>query len=158
VSTVASLDRRVTVALQRDRFNLLLAAGFSTIALLIAAIGIYGAVAYAATARAREFGIRLAMGAQPSALLRRALWHAARFGLMGALLGLVGAVGTARLIGNALYTIPGRQNGLLYGVRTTDPVALAAAAAGVIAIALLAGALPARRLARVDPVTTLRAD
>jgi hypothetical protein len=158
VSTVASLDRRVTVAFQRDRFNLWLAAGFSLVALLIAAIGIYGAMAYAATARAREFGVRLALGASPRRLLQRALWQAARFGVIGAALGLIAAAGVARWIGDTLYTVPGAHNGLLYGVTTTDPMALGAAAAGVIAIALLSGAIPARRLARVDPVTTLRAE
>jgi putative ABC transport system permease protein len=158
VSTVASLDRRVTVAFQRDRFNLWLAAGFSLVALLIAAIGIYGAMAYAATARAREVGVRLALGASPRRLLQRALWQAARFGVIGAALGLIAAAGVARWIGDTLYTVPGAHNGLLYGVTTTDPMALGAAAAGVIAIALLSGAIPARRLARVDPVTTLRAE
>lgn len=158
VSLVASLDRRVTVALQRDRFNVLLATGFSIVALLIAAIGIYGAMSYAATARAREFGVRLALGASPAGLLRRALWQAARLGVAGAGLGLVAALMVARSIGDALYTVPGAHNGLLYEVKTTDPVALGAAAAGVIVIALISGAIPARRLARIDPVTTLRAE
>jgi putative ABC transport system permease protein len=158
VARVATLDRRVAVALQRDRFNLLLATGFSVVALVIAAIGIYGAMAYAAIARAREFGIRLALGASPAGLLRRALWHAARFGVIGAALGLFGAFAAAAWIGDALYLVPGKHNGLLYSVSTTDPIALGAAAAGVILIALVSGAIPARRLARIDPVTTLRAE
>jgi predicted permease len=158
VSHISTIDQRVTVALQRDRFNLLLAAGFSVVALFIAAIGIYGAMAYAAVARAREFGVRLALGASPAALLRRALWHAARFGVIGAALGLVGAFGAATWIGDALYLVPGQHNGLLYNVRTTDPIALGAAAAGVVVIALLSGAIPARRLARIDPAKTLRAE
>jgi putative ABC transport system permease protein len=158
VSRISTIERRVDVALQRDRFNLLLATGFSIVALLIAAIGIYGAMAYAAVARRREFGVRLALGASPAGLLRRALWHAARFGVIGAALGLIGAFAAARWIGDALYLVPGRHNGLLYHVSTTDPIALGGAAAGVILVALVSGAIPARRLARIDPVTTLRAE
>jgi predicted permease len=158
VSNIVTLDRRVTAAFQRDRFNLELAASFSIVALLIAAIGIYGAMAYAAIARSREFGVRLALGASPAGLFRRALWQAARFGVTGAVLGILAAFAAAAWIGDALYLVPGDHNGLLYDVRTTDPIALAAAAAGVILIALVSGAIPARRLARIDPVKTLRAE
>jgi ABC-type antimicrobial peptide transport system permease subunit len=91
-------------------------------------------------------------------LLRRALWHAARFGVAGAALGIFGALCAAVWIGDTLYTVPGKHNGMLLDVKTTDPVALGAAAAGVIVIALISGAIPARRLARVDPVKALRAE
>ena len=126
--------------------------------MLIGAIGIYGAMAYAAVARAREFGVRMALGASPAGLLRRALWYAARLGVAGAALGVAGAIGASVWIGDALYLVPGKHNGLLYNVRTTDPIALGAAAAGVVVIALLSGAIPARRLARIDPVKTLRTE
>src|SRR4029078_1699713 len=79
VTGVAPLDKRISAALQRDRFNLLLAAGVLIVALLVAAIGIYAATAYAATARAREFGVRLALGASPGGLLRRPRSPAGRF-------------------------------------------------------------------------------
>jgi ABC-type lipoprotein release transport system permease subunit len=100
----------------------------------------------------------MALGASPAGLLRRALWSAARLGLAGAALGVAGAIGASVWIGDALYLVPGQHNGLLYNVRTTDPVALGAAAAGVVVIALVSGAIPARRLSRIDPVTTLRAE
>jgi putative ABC transport system permease protein len=158
VSSLSPIDRRVTVALARDRFNLTLVTSFAVVAVLIGAIGIYGAMAYAAVARAREFGVRLALGASPARLLRRALWHAARFGVVGAALGVAAAIGATVWIGDALYLVPGKHNGLLYHVRTTDPMALGAAAVGVVLLALLSGAIPARRLARIDPVKTLRAD
>lgn len=158
VSGIATIDRRVTVALQRGRFNLTLVTGFAVVAVLIGAIGIYGAMAYAAVARAREFGVRMALGASPARLLRGALWYAARFGIAGAALGVAGAIVAAVWIGDALYLVPGKHSALLYKVRTTDPVALGVAAAGVVVIALLAGAIPARRLARIDPVKTLRAE
>jgi hypothetical protein len=69
-----------------------------------------------------------------------------------------GAFAAAAWIGDALYLVPGKHNGLLYNVSTTDPIALGAAAAGVILIALVSGAIPARRLARIDPVKTLRTE
>jgi ABC-type antimicrobial peptide transport system permease subunit len=71
---------------------------------------------------------------------------------------VMAAIGAAVWIGDALYLVPGKHNGLLYSVRTTDPVALGIAATGVIAIAVFSGAVPARRLARVDPVKALRAE
>jgi putative ABC transport system permease protein len=156
VSGVSTIDRRVTLALQGGQFNLALVMGFAVVAVLIGAIGIYGAMAYAAVARAREFGVRMALGASPAKLMRRALWHAARLGVAGATLGVIGAIAAATWIGDALYLVPGKHNGLLYNVSTTDPVALVAAAAGVIVIAVLSGASPARRLSRIDPVKTLR--
>ena len=158
VSAIQRIDRRVAVALQKDRFNLALVTGFAVVAVIIGAIGIYGAMAYAAVARAREFGVRMALGASPARLLRRALWYAARLGVAGAVLGVAGSIGASVWMGDALYLVPGKHNGLLYNVRTTDPIALGAAAAGVVVIALLAGAIPARRLARLDPVKTLRAE
>jgi predicted permease len=158
VSGISTIDRRVAIALEPGRFNLALVTGFAVVALLIGAIGIYGAMAYAAVARAREFGVRMALGASPARLLRGALWHAARFGVAGAALGVAGVIIAAVWIGDALYFVPGKHNGLLYNVSTTDPVALGTAAAGVIVVALLSGAIPARRLARVDPVKALRAE
>lgn len=158
VAAIQTLDRRVAVALQRGRFNLALVTGFAVVAVIIGAIGIYGAMAYAAVARAREFGVRMALGASPAGLMRRALWHAARVGVAGAALGVAAAAAASVWIGDALYLVPGTHNGLLYNVSTTDPIALGAAAAGVVVIALLSGAIPAHRLARTDPVTALRAE
>jgi putative ABC transport system permease protein len=158
ISTVSPIGRRVAIALQEDRFNFVLASGFAVAALLIAGIGIYGAMAYAAVARAREFGVRLALGAAPQRLLRNALWHSARFGMAGAAIGVAVAIGAAKWIGDALYLVPGKHNGLLFNVKTTDPLVLGSAAAGMIVVALLAGFFPARRLARVNPVEALRGD
>lgn len=158
VSSVSPMSRRVTVALQEDKFNFVLAIGFAVIALLVASIGIYGAMAYAASARAREFGVRLALGASPRMLMQKALSGAARFGVLGAGIGIALALALSRWIGDALYLVPGKHNGLLYGVQTTDPIALAGAAGSVLLVALVAGFIPARRLARVDPVKTLRAE
>jgi len=158
VSGISTIDRRIAVALETGKFNLALVAGFASVAVLIGAIGIYGAMAYAAVARAREFGVRMALGASPARLLRGALWHATRFGVAGSAIGVACAMAAAVWIGDALYLVPGKHNGMLYNVRTTDPTALLTAGAGVIVVALLSGAIPARRLSRIDPVKALRAE
>jgi predicted permease len=158
VTSVAPLAQRVASATQSERFNLILVAGFAIMALLIAAIGIYGALAYAATARWREFGVRLALGATPRALLRHVLWQAARLGLVGGIIGVAGALLVAVSLGDALYLVPGQHMGMLFGVTTTDPLSLAGALIGVVTIALIAAVVPASRVARIDPARVLRAE
>ena len=158
VTSTTSLVDRVAASTNGARFNLVLVSGFAAAALLIAAIGIYGAMAYAATARWREYGVRLALGATPRDLVGRSLWHAARLGLVGGAIGVVGAVLFALWLGDSLYLVAGQHSGILYDVTTTDPPSLAAALVGVVVLALLAGAIPACRVARVDPVKALRAE
>jgi putative ABC transport system permease protein len=145
-------------ATQSERFNLILVAGFAIAAILIAAIGIYGAIAYAATARWREFGVRLALGATPRALLRHVLWQAARLGLVGGAAGVAGALLVAVAIGDALYLVPGQHEGMLFEVTTTDPLSLVSALIGVVAVALIAGAVPAWRVTWIDPARVLRSE
>ncbi len=158
VTSVATFDTRVDQALQGDRFNLLLICGFAGVAVLLAGIGIYGAVAYAVQARNREFGVRLALGARPSRLVGTALWQATRLGLVGGVAGLAVTLVIARVLGSALYLVPGDHEGLLFGVMTTDPAMLGSAFFGIVILALVAGVVPARRIARVDPALTLRND
>jgi putative ABC transport system permease protein len=156
VTRVATLDARVNGVLQEDRFNLLLISGFAVVALLLAGVGVYGSVAYHVQARTRELGVRLALGARPGRLVGAALWSAARVGTIGGVCGLAAALGLAKIIGNALYLVPLEHSGLLYGVTTTDPQALAGAFVGMLILVVAAGAIPARRVARVDPVVALR--
>ena len=158
VTSATTFDARLSDALQGDRFNLLLTGAFAAVAVLLAAIGVYGAVAYAVQARTRELGVRLALGAKPSRLVGSALWQAGRIGVIGGAAGVGLTLVLARLIGDALYLVPGSHNGLLYKVTTTDPVMLACAFAGIVVVALIAGAVPARRIAGVDPVRALRAE
>lgn len=157
-SEASAFDQRVDRALRPNRFNLLLVSGFAALGVLLAGVGIYGTIAYGVATRTRELGVRLALGARPVRLMGSAVWDACRIGLAGGALGLLATLVLAGAIGDALYLVPGSHNGLLYGVRTTDPIVLAAAFAGINAVAVLAAVLPARRIARVDPVRALRRD
>jgi putative ABC transport system permease protein len=157
-SQLTTLAQRVDEALQGDRLNMLLIAGFAAIAIVLAAVGIFGAMACAVQERTREFGVRLALGQQPRAMVRATLWESVRFGVVGGTLGLAIALVVARLLGNALYLVRGEHPGLLYGVTTTDPVVLGGAAAALILIATLSGVIPARQVSRVDPLIALRAE
>jgi ABC-type antimicrobial peptide transport system permease subunit len=156
VTRVTSLDARVADAFREDRFHLLLIGCFAFVGMTLAGIGIYGAVAYAVQQRRREFGVRLALGARPRSLVFAALREALSVAAAGSAVGLTATLITARVLGNALYLVPGEHNGLLYGVTTTDPVALIGAAVGLLGVALCASAFPARGLAKLDPLTALR--
>ena len=158
VTSATTFEARLADALQGDRFNLLLTSAFAAVAVLLASIGVFGAVAYAVQARTREFGVRLAFGALPSQLIVSALWQAGRIAVVGGAVGLGVTLILARLIGDALYLVPRSHNGLLYGVTTTDPMMLGCAFGGLVLVALLAGAVPARRVGAVDPVQALRAE
>jgi putative ABC transport system permease protein len=158
VTGVSTLQSRVDGALQNERFHLIVVAAFALLAVLTASIGVYGAMAYAVTARWREFGVRLALGASPLALVIATIWQSVRLALAGGIAGLGVALLAARWIGDALYLVPGSHNGLLYNTRTTDPAALAGALIVMLLLALAAGAIPARRASRIDPVQALRAD
>ena len=156
VGNVIPLQRRVTDALRGDRFHLLLVGVFAAVAVVLSAIGIYGAVAYAAEQRRREFGVRLALGASPAGLMVTALREALRVGIIGGVAGVGIGLVLARLLGNSLYFVPGEHMGLLHGVQTSDPVVLGSAFCGLLFVAATAGLIPARRVARLDPLIALR--
>jgi predicted permease len=155
---VQTMSRVVSNSLQSARFNLLLIAMFGGLAMVMAAIGIYGTMSYAMEQRIQEFGIRLALGAQRSGILRLALGQAAWLGAIGMAGGLALSLVVARAIGDALYLVPGSHSGVLYNTTTTDPITLTVCCAWLLTIAVLAGLVPARRAMRVDPVIALRAD
>jgi putative ABC transport system permease protein len=127
------------------RFRTALLAVFAGIALFLAALGIYGVLAYFVSQRSRELGIRLALGAKPQVLFRMVVGQGMRPVAVGAAIGLAGAV--------ALTTL---MRSLLFGVTAVDPAAYAVAAAALAVIALLACAAPAFRATRVDPLVALR--
>ncbi|HZU25875.1 MAG TPA: ABC transporter permease [Bryobacteraceae bacterium] len=119
--------------------------GFSVIALLLATLGIYGVIAYSVGQRMREFGIRIALGAQASGLLRLVLRQGVLLAGIGAAIGLAGALALGRLMSS-----------LLYGISATDPLTFAGVTVLLTAAALLASYFPARRAMRLDPIQTLR--
>jgi putative ABC transport system permease protein len=127
------------------RFNTLLLGVFAGVALFLAAIGIYGVMAYAVTQQTHEIGIRLALGAQPRNVLQLVLRRGVRLAGVGATFGVAAALALTRLIA-----------GLLYDVSATDPFTFSCVVILLLAIALLACYVPARRAMRVDPMVALR--
>jgi putative ABC transport system permease protein len=134
-------------ALAATRFTMVLAALFGGLALLLAAIGIYGVVAYSANQRMREFGIRMALGAHARDIRRQVLREGLALALAGLLLGALGALALGRFL-----------QALLFGVTATDLATYLACAVVLPAVALLACWLPARRAARRDPLVILRTE
>ena len=117
------------------------------IALLLTVVGIFSVLAYTVDRRMGEFGVRMALGARQRDVLRLILGQSMKLTLGGAALGLAGALVSSRVL-----------ESMLYGVTATDPVTFTAVSALLMAVAGLAGYLPARRAARVDPVIAMRAD
>jgi len=143
--TVQTLEERASHLTVTPRFDALLLGGFAGIGLLLAAIGIYGVIAFLVGQRTREVGVRMALGATPTAVTRMFLRHAAGWTLAGIVAGLAGSLAVTRLSASLLFHVDAR-----------DPWSLAAAPAVLLAVALAAAWLPARRAARIDPVRTLR--
>lgn len=158
VKRVVALEDLVSTSLAGARFNLLLISLFASVALLMACVGVYGSMSRAVGERRREFGVRIALGASRRTIISAAMSRALRTAAAGSAIGLFGVFVIARLLGNALYLVPGKHGGLLYGVRMTDPIAVALASAVLLAVAICATAIPARRAARVDPLIALRAE
>jgi putative ABC transport system permease protein len=145
VADVQPMADYVSSALARPRLYAVLVGAFASLALLLAAIGLYGLMAYAASRRTHEIGVRMALGAQPWQVLRSMLSDGARLAAAGLAVGLGCAIATNRVIAN-----------LLYGVTTNDLVTYAGVAVLVGGVALIATYVPARRASRVDPMLALR--
>jgi predicted permease len=151
-STVAAADIRasgyyVDAAMAARRFSLELLAGFAGLALVMAAIGIYGVVSYTVAQRTREIGVRIALGAEMRDIVGMVLGEGVKRTAVGVALGLAGALAASHAV-----------RGLLYGVGTTDPATYAAVVALLLAVTIVACLLPAWRAARVSPLVALRGD
>ncbi|MFP5379020.1 MAG: ABC transporter permease [Vicinamibacteria bacterium] len=129
------------------RMGAMALAGFGGVALLLAAMGLYGVIAYAVSLRTREVGIRMAIGAERGQVVRMILAQGGRLAIVGVALGALGAAAVGRLL-----------EGMLYGVSGLDPIAFAAAAGVLLLVAMLANLGPALTASRVNPVKALRAD
>ena len=145
VSDVRSMDEVVSLSVSRQRFNMWLMTVFGLSALLLAAIGIYGLMAYSVEQRTQEIGIRLALGAQTGQVKNMVVLQGMRLALAGVAVGLAAAFGLSRLM-----------SAFLYGVSARDPLVFGAVPAILSLIALVAVWLPARRASRVDPMVALR--
>jgi len=129
------------------RFNMLLIGLFAGVALILAAIGTYGVIAYAVASRTHEIGIRLALGARPETIRRAVIGRGMSLAVVGLLFGIAGAMALSRLLG-----------GLLYGISPADPVTLTGVVAAFALVALVACWAPARRASKLDPLEALSAD
>jgi len=142
-----TMDQFLDAPLAQPRLSALLLTGFSLIALLLSAIGLYGVMASTVRQQTRDIGIRVALGATPLAVRRLVLGDAMRVVGAGAVTGVAGAVVAGRLLASQLF-----------GVSPADPASIAAAAAALMAIGVGAAYVPARRAARIDPVEALRSE
>lgn len=149
VSKIRTMNQVMANSTQRENFTMLLLSVFASIALLLAAIGIYGLMAYAVEQRTQEIGIRMALGADRAATMRMILGHGVRLAAIGIVIGLPAAYGLARVI---------EHFSLLSGVKSNDPWSFAAVAAILATVTILAAFVPARRATNVDPILALRCE
>jgi putative ABC transport system permease protein len=142
---IATMDQLVSNSIAQPRLNLSLLVTFAVLALVLAAVGVYGVMAYAVTQRTQEFGIRMALGATSSDVLKQVFREAGRVAALGLALGLIAAVVLTRLMSS-----------LLFGVKPGDPMTLGATAVILLIVASAACYVPARRATRVEPLVALR--
>jgi putative ABC transport system permease protein len=145
ISQVQTMSTLMSASLSGRRLSLNLVGGFALIGLLLAATGIYGVVSHAAQQRRREFGIRLALGAESTSVLGLVFRQGLLLAVIGASLGLAGAL-----------ALGGVLRAQLFGIEPSDPATLATVCAGLIAVALVACYLPARRAVKISPASILR--
>ena len=147
VENVSPTEQALEASVSGRRFNTILLGVFGGVALVLAAVGLYGVLSYTVSQRTHEMGVRMSLGAQPNDVRRLVVAQGLRLALGGLALGLLAALGFSRL-----------ASSLLFGVSESDPVTLATVSGLLVVVALLASYVPARRATRIDPVSALRAD
>ncbi|MBV9770107.1 MAG: FtsX-like permease family protein, partial [Bryobacterales bacterium] len=144
-SKIRSMDQVISQSTARQNFNMLLLSIFAGLALVLAAIGIYGLMSYSVEQRTQELGIRMALGADRGNMLKLVVRQGMLLSLIGVVVGLAASLSLNRLLAN-----------LLFGVKSTDPLTYAAVAVILVLVALLATYIPARRATQIDPLVALR--
>jgi len=147
ISRVQTMDELVNRDLGPRRFSMALLGLFAALALVLAAVGIYGVMSFDVARRSQEIGVRMALGAEASGVLRLVLSQGMRLTAVGVVLGVIGSLFLTRLI-----------NSQLYGVGAMDPLTMVAVVVILVSVAALASLIPARRATRVDPIVAMRAD
>lgn len=145
VFSIKPMEEMMASAMAQRQFSMMLFGVFAALALLLAAVGIYGVMAYTVAQRTHEVGIRIALGARTADVLKMVVGQATRLALIGVALGLTLAFALTRLMSS-----------LLFGVSATDPLTFAALSVLLTGVALLASYIPARRATKVDPMIALR--
>lgn len=144
--SITPLDAVVSESVAQQRFSMLLLGLFALVAPFLAAVGLYGVVAYAVSQRTQEIGLRMAIGAQPGDVLKMVVGGGMKLALVGVVIGLAGALALSTFVAS-----------MLFEVTPFDPVSYAATAAVLLTVAAVACYVPARRAMRVDPIIALRA-
>lgn len=147
MSDVATMTDIIAASTSTEQLNVSLFATFGVLALLLVSVGVYGVMSYLITQRSKDLGIRIALGAGPRAVLGMVIGHGMTLTVIGAGMGMLGALALGRVL-----------SGLLYGISWYDPITLGATALLVTVVAFVACAQPARRATRLDPIRVLRAE
>jgi putative ABC transport system permease protein len=145
ISEVRTMDAYVADSVSEPRFHAILLGGFAALAVLLAAVGIFGVISYAVAQRTQEIGVRRALGAGTAGVMRLVLAQALGLAVLGVAIGLAGALAMSRIL-----------RSMLFGITATDTLTFVSVAAGLLAVAFVASYLPARRAARIDPMRALR--
>jgi predicted permease len=145
VSNIQTMDQILAESIARQRFSMLVLAIFAAVALVLAGVGIYGVMSYSVAQRTHEIGIRMALGAQTGAVLKLAVGYGMKLVIVGIAIGLIAAFALTRVMST-----------LLFGVTATDPTTFTLISLLLIAVAVLASYVPARRATRVNPIIALR--
>jgi putative ABC transport system permease protein len=145
LSSVTTLDQQIEQSVAQPKFSMLMLSVFAALALVLAAVGLYGVISYSVTQRAREIGVRIALGARRGNVIGSVVGRAMALTGLGIGLGTLGSLAAGKVL-----------SGLLYGVKATDPLVFGGVVALLSVVALVAAGIPALRASRIDPVTAMR--